>query len=395
MKTNNISIGSLKIPLLLLGMVVIFSCGFHTVSAATPSTSSIYVSPAGSDSSNGQSATQTSTTVGPKKTVSSALSTVSNGGVVTLASGTYNVNNLVISKSMTINGAGYTKTVITGSNAGRILTIEDGATVTITGVTFENGKSTYGGAIHNDGTLNLKYSEFKNNYSPDYGGAVYNDGKLTSYYVTYTGNTAACGAGITNDVGGSMDIARSSFTYNHASGSGSGVGYGGAIYNNVGDTYLIYNSFSYNTGFEGATLYNCGQLDAYSNSFAHNTAVSDSGAIDTYHGVTTLSYDTFVDNHAGIFGGACYIDTDEGVTDTTLSELIVSHCSFTGNTAGLDGGAIHNYRGKLIISDTKFINNYAGRYGGALVNWYGSMACSGNLYTNNIAKAGSTINQWS
>ena len=391
MKTNNKSIGRLKIPLLLLGMVVIFSFGFHTVSAASPS--SIYVSPAGSDSSNGQSATHTSTTVGPKKTLSSGVGAVSNGGVVTLASGTYNVKNLVISKSMTINGAGYTKTVITGSNAGRIMTINDGVKVIITGVTFENGKSTYGGAIHNSGALQLKYSEFKNNYSPDYGGAVYNAGTLSSYYVTYTHNNAVNGAGITNDADGSMNIARSTFTYNHVSGTGSGKGYGGAIYN-VGNTYLIYNSFSYNTGFEGATIANCGNLNAVSSSFSHNTAVSDSGAILTYHGVTTLSYDTFTYNHAGKFGGACYIDTVEGVTDTTLSELIVSHCSFTGNSAGLDGGAIHNYRGKLIISATKFINNTSGRYGGAVNNWYGSLACTSNVYTNNIAKMGSTINQW-
>ncbi len=393
MENNNKSIGRLKIPLLLLGMVVIFSFGFHAVSAATPSTSSIYVSPAGSDSSNGQSTTHTSTTVGPKKTVSSGVSAVANGGVLTLASGTYNVNNLVISKSMTINGAGYTKTIITGSNAGRIFTINDGAKVTISGVTIENGKSTYGGAIHNSGSLQLKYSLFKNNYSPDYGGAIYNNGALSSYYVTYTHNNAVTGAGITNDADGSMSIARSTFTYNHASGTGSGKGYGGAIHN-VGKTYLIYNTFAYNSGFEGATIFNCGNLNAVSNSFSHNTAVSDSGAIDTYHGVTTLSYDTFVDNHAGVFGGACYVDTVEGATDTMLSELIISHCSFTGNSAGLDGGAIHNYRGKIIITSTKFIGNTAGRYGAAINNWYGSLACSANVYTSNIAKAGSTINQW-
>jgi hypothetical protein len=392
MKTNNKGIGRLKIPLLLLGMVVIFSFGFHTVSAASPS--NIYVSTTGSDSSNGQSATHTSTTVGPKKTLSSGVSAVSNGGVITLAGGTYNVKNLVISKSMTINGAGLTKTVITGSNAGRIMTINSGVKVIINGVTFENGKSTYGGAIHNSGSLILKNSQFKNNYSPDYGGAVYNGGTLGSSCVTYTHNTAYNGAGITNDAGSSMTISSSVFTYNHVSGTGSGKGYGGAIYN-VGNAYLVHSTFLYNTGFEGATIGNCGNLNVVNSIFSHNTAVSDSGAILTYHGVTTLSYDTFTSNHAGKFGGACYIDTVEGVTDTMLSELIVSHCTFTGNSAGLDGGAIHNYRGKLVISATKFLNNISGRYGGAINNWYGSLACTSNVYTNNIAKMGSTINQWS
>ena len=388
MKTINISIGNLKIPLLILGMVMIFSFGFHTVSAATPSNSSVYVSPAGSDSFNGLTATHTSATVGPKKTVSNAVNTVAGGGVVTLASGTYNVNNLVISKSMTINGAGYTKTVITGDNAGRILTIDNGATVIITGVTFEDGKSTYGGAIHNSGNLELKYSEFKNNYSPDYGGAIYNYGNLSSYYVTYTDNNAMNGAGITNDATGSMDIARSTFTNNHV--PTTTPNYGAGIFN-IGNTYLIYNAFTYNTGFEGAAVYNTGTLNAYSNSFSNNRAASDSGAIDTYHGVTTVSYCTFTNNYAGLFGGALYVDTVMGITDPTPSQLIVSHCTFTGNSVGLDGGFINNYRGIVSVSDSKFINCYAGRYAGAISNWYGTLNCAGNIYLNDVAKLGGVV----
>ena len=382
------SIENLKIPLLLLGMVVIFSCGFHTVSAASPSTSNIYVSTAGSDSYNGEAATHLTTTLGPKKTLNSAVSTVTSGGVVRLASGTYTTNNVVISKSMTIAGTG--KTVLNGNNKGRILTVNSNAHVIITGVTFVNGRSSYGGAIHNSGNLELKYSSFNNNHSPDYGGAVYNYGHLSSYHVVYSNNIAVNGAGITNDASGSMTMARNTFTNNHV--PSNTPNYGAGIYN-IGNSYSIYDSFDHNTGFEGAALYNTGTLNAVADSFSYNTASSDSGAIDTYHGVTTLSYCTFTRNHAGLFGGALYVDTVMGITDSTISRLIVSHCTFIANSAGLDGGSINNYRGVLSVSNSKFVGCTAGRYAAAINNWYGTLNCANNIYVNNVAKLGGVVMQ--
>ncbi len=384
-------IESLKVPLLIMSMVVIFSFGFHTVSAAD--TSHIYVSPSGSDTWNGQAATHISSILGPKKTIKSGVSTIRSGGVLKLASGTYNENNIVISKSMTIQGTGVTKTTINGNYRGKIFTINNNAKVSISGVSLIKGKSSYGGAIHNGGTLSLSNCNLRYNICPNYGGAIYNGGNLASNLVTFTRNSATNGAGILNDNGANMVVTNTVFSYNNAAGSGSGKGYGGAI-QNIGKGTIAHDYFIYNTGFEGAVIFNCGNLNVNYANFRYNKALSDAGAIDTYHGITTLSHSIFYKNHSNIFGGALYVDTDEGITDKILSDLIVQSCTFTGNTANLDGGVIHNYRGKVSVSNSNFVNNTSGRYGGAISNWYGTLNTVTNIFTNNIARLGLTINQW-
>jgi hypothetical protein len=383
--------GSLKIPLLIISMIVIFSFGFHSVNAAD--TSHIYINPSGNDAWNGQSITHTSSNVGPKKTIQSGVSTISSGGVLRIASGTYNTNNIVISKSMTILGAGQSKTVINGNYKGVIMKINSNAKVTISGVTFYKGKASYGGAIHNSGTLTVTASKFLSNNSPNYGGAIFNGGYLKAVLLTFSGNYALSGAGIANDEGSSMGLTYSNFTSNHATGTGSGMGYGGAIMN-IGTAAIAVNNFIANTGFEGAGIFNCGNLVAKYSNFKSNVAQSTAGALDTYHGATTLYKCVFNYNHSKIFGGALYVDTDEGIKDTVLSYLKIQYCSFTSNTASKDGGAIHSYHGMVTVTGSKFISNISGRYGGAISNYYGILNQASNVFSSNVSKLGVTINQW-
>ena len=391
MNTFKQNIGNLKIPLLIMSMIVIFSFGFHAVDAAD--TSHIYVNPSGNDAWNGQSSTHVSSNVGPKKTIKSGVSTISSGGVLRLSSGTYNENNIAISKSVTILGAGKDKTIINGNYKGVIMKINSNAKVTISGLRFYKGKASYGGAIHNSGYLTISSSKFQSNTSPNYGGAIYNGGTLKANLLTFSGNYALTGACITNDQGSTMSVTNSTFTSNHATGKGSGMGYGGAIMN-IGTAYLTSNNLSSNTGFEGAAVFNCGYLVAKYTNFKSNVAASTAGALDTYHGITSLISCTFSYNHSKIFGGALYVDTDEGVNDKVLSYLKIQSCTFTGNTASKDGGAIHSYHGKVSITSSKFINNSSSRYGGAISNYYGILTQTGNVFSSNISKIGTTINQW-
>jgi predicted outer membrane repeat protein len=390
MKTFKKGIESLKVPFFIMSMVIIFSFGFNAVSAAD--TAHVYVSPAGNDAWNGLAATHISSTTGPKKTIKSGVSAVRSGGVVKLASGTYYTTNVVISKSMNIQGAGSTKTVINGNYKGRIFTIK-GVKVVISGVTFAKGKSTYGGAINNQGSLSVSHSKFQSNSCPNYGGAIFNGGNLSVYNVIFQGNRAYNGAGIVNDEGSTMNIVKSIFYGNSVYGSGSGRGYGGAI-QNIGRGYLTSNVFSWNTGFEGGAIFNCGVLLVKQGNFRNNKATSTAGAIDTYHGVTSIVSSYFSGNRAGIFGGALYVDTDEGVRDTILSALTIKGCTFSGNTASKDGGTLHSYHGTVSISLSKFINNKSSRYGGAISNYYGILRLVSSVFTNNHAGIGNTIDQW-
>jgi hypothetical protein len=390
MKTFKKGIESLKVPFFIMSMVIIFSFGFNAVSAID--TSHIYVSPSGNDAWNGMASTHISSTTGPKKTIKSGVSTVKSGGILKLASGTYYANNVYISKSMTIQGAGSTKTVITSNYKGRIFTTNAGKLI-ISGVTFAKGKSTYGGAIRNTGSLSISHSRFLSNSCPNYGGAIFNGGMLSAYYVIFQGNSAYNGAGILNDEGSTMNIVKSTFYSNRVYGTGSGRGYGGAI-QNIGKGYLTSDYFSWNSGFEGAAIFNCGVLLVKSNNFKYNKAASTAGAIDTYHGITNIVNSYFSGNHAGIFGGALYVDTDEGVRDTILSALTIKGCTFSGNTASRDGGTLHSYHGTVSISLSKFVNNKSSRYGGAISNWYGVLRLASSVFTNNHAGIGNTIDQW-
>ncbi|MCE7698680.1 MAG: hypothetical protein K8E24_007545, partial [Methanobacterium paludis] len=167
-----------QLPLLLLGVFILFSFGFSTASAAD--TSQIYVSPQGNNSWDGQSAVYNSTTSsGPKATISNATGTVTENGTVYIANGTYNENNITINQNMNIIGESQQNTVINGTNSGNsIFLIASGVNVIISNLTLTQGQNSNGGAIYNDGTLNVTNSTLTYNTADWKGGAIYNDGTL-------------------------------------------------------------------------------------------------------------------------------------------------------------------------------------------------------------------------
>ena len=86
--------------ILFITFAVTFSLNIETASA---SQSSIYVSTSGHDVWNGESPYWNGKD-GPKRTIKNAVGTVSSGGTVKISSGIYKEHNIVISKSMKING---------------------------------------------------------------------------------------------------------------------------------------------------------------------------------------------------------------------------------------------------------------------------------------------------
>ena len=164
------------------------------------SSSVIYVnSQIGNDKFNG-------TIDKPKKTLKAAIFTVKDNGIVNVANGTYlgNLNtNIVVNKSITLNGQDSSNTVIDGSGSRNIFNIT-GKKVIITGFRFINGNTKTGGAINNMGGLSLKNCLFQSNRA-EQGGAVYSKN--------------------------SLNIFNCSFSYNHVDGSN---GVGGAVYTRQG-----------------------------------------------------------------------------------------------------------------------------------------------------------------
>ncbi len=144
-------------------------------------------------------------------------------GTITLTSG-----QIQISQNLTITGPGTANLTIDGNNNSRIFYVSAG-TVNISGVTLDNGNSaSYGGAIENEGTLNLTNCVITNcdanGIGNGYGGAIDNyGGTVTLQDCTLSGNTATDDGGAIRNEGGTVNVTNCTINGNTASGAGGGI----------------------------------------------------------------------------------------------------------------------------------------------------------------------------
>jgi hypothetical protein len=143
---------------------------------------------------------------------------------------------LTISRSLTIQGPGADQLAISGqgqSGLCRVLEVNRALSVTITGLTIENGGGNgnsgnpyagQGTGILNLGTLTLSDCTVTQNQST-LGGGVANYGTLTVNHCILSHNTANAGGGIYNGNGATATVGNSTFISN--------TSYGGAIYNST------------------------------------------------------------------------------------------------------------------------------------------------------------------
>ncbi|MCE7699605.1 MAG: PKD domain-containing protein, partial [Methanobacterium paludis] len=196
----------------------------------------VYVSPTGNDTIGG------GTVSNPFKTLQYSLKCVVDGGTLHVLAGNYTGtgnSGLTIDSNVNIVGDGQTSTIIiatssgsmfnitmdqygnrkatlTGTIPGNVFTINPGITVSMSNLTLQNGSAVQGGAIYNNGNLNIKNCTLTGNsvYQSD----IYATYQYTYLYTFYNGG-AIYNAGV-------LSIAGCTFTGNCASSSG------GAIYNN-------------------------------------------------------------------------------------------------------------------------------------------------------------------
>jgi len=199
-------------------------------------------------------------------------------GTITLTSG-----QLVVGKSVMISGPGANVLAIDGNHASSVFQIDQGLTVTISGLTITNGS---GVGINNDhstltvsdstlsgnsgnGILNygaftrsamltVTNSTLSGNSASNAGGGIYNDGAINGNAMlrvtnsTLSGNSAPSGGGIYNDGTNSgsatLTINNSTLSGNSASASGGGIS------NDNGLVTLV--STILNAGASGANIDN-------------------------------------------------------------------------------------------------------------------------------------------
>ena len=283
-------------------------------------------------------------------------------------------DGVVINKNIVIDGKGHT---IDAKNLGRIFSIGEGFTVTLTNATLINGKADKGGAIYNDGSLTLSDVKLSDNAADSYGGAVFNNGNLVVSDSVFDSNDIVNrgsasvdygGAAIYNWYDGVLTVSGSNFT-NNIKNYKNGDRLVGAIAT-IGDATISDSYFVNNTGRWGGAISTAGYL----------LAGDDVNTL-------TVSGSTFKEN-GGLYGAGIFV---------AGSDFTVSDCVFDKNTAFGKGDMTpnNNNGAAIVVTDTgkditgaitgsKFTNNKA-QYGGAIYICEGNIAISDSLFENNSA----------
>jgi len=195
-------------------------------------------------------------------------------------------DELEIHTNLTIQGPGATNLAISGGNQFRVFEVGERCTVTLQGLTIENGtgitapsSSIYqfdgiGGAVINFGTLTVSgctVSGSTASAASAYGGGIFNadEGTLVVTGSTFSGDSAARGGGIFNV--GTATITGSTL-------SGDSATRGGAIYNN-GVMVLTNDIVTDNRAYSGGGIYNLRAMTLTNDEVTNNTATDSGGGI--------------------------------------------------------------------------------------------------------------------
>lgn len=247
--------------------------------------------------------------------------------------------------ALTVAGSGAAHTIIQGcdadanrscAGAARLLTVQDGATLTMSGATLRNGA----GGI----SVGVRQS-----WEPGYGGRA----GLTLTDAAILDSTG--GAGITAI--GDVTVINSRIAGNRVGGSYGGFPYGGGILASPGTSLRIVNStLSGNSATVGGAMFtNSGSavtsFTIVGSTFSNNTALWGSAISLNGGGPYRITNTTFSGNHAtttdATVGGALFAAANADLASVT----------FSGNTTAAGGGAIHNYGAHVTLKNTIVANS--------------------------------------
>ncbi|MEL6929329.1 MAG: calcium-binding protein [Cyanobacteria bacterium J06600_6] len=230
---------------------------------------------------------------------------------------------LIINKSLNIQGSGAKKLTIDGSNSTRSLVVDDGNAdtlidVSISDVTVANtnsGRDT--GDLDAAGVLNrenltISNSALTNNYSIN-NGAIQNEGQLQLQNSLVSGNNGG-NAAIGNFDGAKATISNSTIADNNADGFG-------AISNFAGSELTIVNSTITGNDSGRAAIFADGDITAISSIIAGNTGRSFGGG-DFYGDITSSGNNLVgISNSSFAFDPTDIAGTPAEPIDPLLGEL--------------------------------------------------------------------------
>jgi CSLREA domain-containing protein len=319
--------------------------------------------------------------------------TIPGGGEDAAASG-----DLDILDDLELRGAGAATTIIDGNALDRIFDVAATASVTITGVTVQNGRHPGGslswgiesvGGILNRGALQLKGCRIQSNRAVVFGestGGIVNIGSMTVTDSAIRKNSGGETGGIMNTgvltvtavdfidngAGGMKNLGTASVANSRFSGNGAADPDGGAIYN--GGT-LTMTDDSVNDSPSGYGI----SVGSGSVTLVNSTVIRNAGGGIQNSGALTATNSTIADN-GRMFGNSGLANTGTG----TLLNTTVS-----GNH-GFEGGGIQN-GGTLTLINSTVSGNTVETSGGGIYN-LGMMHLDNATIADNTGSGGGVFN---
>ncbi|MFG0305650.1 MAG: right-handed parallel beta-helix repeat-containing protein [Phycisphaerales bacterium JB040] len=333
-------------------------------------------------------------------TIAAAVVNASDGDRIILAGQTY-FENLVVNKDLEFVGLGAGQTRLHGQNIGTVMTLTNGAQVTLRDLTVEFGSALDGGGLYvNSGTIaTVEDCVFENNTADDDGGAVQVNGTLIARRTEFTLNsldpaTGGEGGAIFAD-SAVVVLEDCDFVQNTSRGSGGGV----TFFNGTSidlDRCVFSGNATGSGGSAGALYARPGTSGTVTDTdFLSNTAGSNGGAV--YHDEAPVRYERceFLDNSTGgpngNDGGAVW------ATGETTAEMEFVNCLFARNVAASSGGALYLSTGTdaKVLNCTIIDNQSLGVTGGAADG--GAIFTTGTnagTFIRNCLVRGNTPNQF-
>ncbi|MGI0484076.1 choice-of-anchor Q domain-containing protein [Pantanalinema rosaneae CENA516] len=155
---------------------------------------------------------------------------IDGGGQITISG---NNRSRIFETSSSVRLLGLTIANGSAFRAGSILNTATGH-LTLTNSTIRQSNAAVGGAITNEGFLNLNNSTLHNNTAATSGGGIDNHGRLWVISSTLSGNRAGLDGGAIWNNTGSVIVQNSTITLNVADSDNDGLGNGGGILNTAG-----------------------------------------------------------------------------------------------------------------------------------------------------------------
>uniref|UniRef100_UPI00388E4ACC right-handed parallel beta-helix repeat-containing protein n=1 Tax=Methanobrevibacter sp. TaxID=66852 RepID=UPI00388E4ACC len=320
---------------------------------------------------------------------------------------TFRADGIMINKSLTIEGNGFT---IDGANKARIFFINATSDITLNNIVFTNGLYEQGGAIlfnQNVIEVSISNSVFTNNSAltnGSTGGAInfnQNASNILFENTTFENNYAGYGGSIAFDSNaGFIQFDGCSFRTNKER-ENSIIG-GGALYF-IKDAIFVFiencefDNLTANTGgaihFEERFAISLINNTNFTNNKAQTKNTAYGGGAISIEGdadFTVIQNSEFINNSASTHGGAIKL---MGNTDT----LLIYNAVFDGNYAPYAGTLCLKGANNLFVTETEFTNNKgtdADIVGGGAIYVIGNLTNSifeDTIFENNSARTGGAI----